>query len=666
MSSPQGFAFVFRALPGPVPKGYRLAAALPGESGILRVCVLLTEAGVACVAREALDSTVYLGALADAGGTVHRWLELHEQGVLGPGLRAGAAPEVLNNTLMDLRWASRAERLARVPEAGVIRTGTGTGTGTRSDAGAWRVGPMVLDGARGAVPAAAGDGKPLRVCTDEAALKARDLASFAGSRHRYLIGESADAQSATLVALDPDAPRDHLCKDAAEALGLDGARRGWCLAGGLLIMAHTPLSFERYVDALSSVAGGADERSPLGSLVEAAGVGGAGGLSSSDAAAGGVGGQAFLSRRGPWGAALEVLHHKLALLLDVTEQVRASVAATQEPMLNLSAGSVRVALGTSGSALPAFWTARAVLTEPGAGAMLPVAGTRERLYVNLSNAGASIYQPSGGGATSVGYGSLRVRRVMSSPGGSVLEGTLTTQDRVRGSSRDCVWMRLPTEFGRCDLLCRVQAGSALASGEVRLVSFEHALEAGASAALKKLEGQQLHDVLFELTPMHSSPADLYALGVLAIRALLTDEHNPLSAAWDDVQTLAGQVRQLRETAARETTLAGLIAGVLKADAALAHALGPGRLVKLKVAPEQALVPMEVWSGVLALIVRCFPSAGPDSVCRDLGDAPPAAIETVLDPLASDLARTLSRVRGMLIGDPGADAELVALVESLGL
>jgi hypothetical protein len=646
--------------------------ALPGERGAVRVCLLLSDRGGPCELRSALDSTVYLGALVDTGGVVHRWLELHEQAALGPGLRAQAAPEVLNNALMDSRWEARARRLAKVPEAGVVRAGEADAPGGRGSA--WRVPPMVLDTAKGEVVAAIdGEGRAMKVCTDDAALRARDLAAFASTRHRYLIAEGDDPAKGVLVRLDADAPRDHLCKEPAEALGLSGTRRGWCLAGGLLVTAQTQVSLERYCDALSAIAGLSDERPVLGALLEAAESAkelGDGSLSaSSGGAAGAIGGQAFLSRRGPFGAALEVLHHKLALLLDVTEQARAAVASSQEPLLNLSAGSVRVVLGATGAALPAFWSSRAVLTEAGAGAVMPVAGTAERLYVNLSSGAASVYQPSGGGAATVGYGTLRIRRVMAAAGGSVLEGTLTTQDRVRGSSRDCVWMRLPTEAGRCDLLCRVQPGSMLASGEVRLVSFEHALGPEASSGLKKLEGQQIHDVLFELAPLHGSPADLYALGVLAIRALLADADNPLSAAWDDVQTLAGQVRQARENAPRETPpapLAQVIAGILRADPPLSHALGPGRLVRLKVAPEHPLVPMELWSGVLAAIVRCFPGAGPDSVCRDLGDAPPAAIETVMDPLSAELTRLLARVRGMLIGDPGADAELVALVQRLGL
>jgi hypothetical protein len=83
----------------------------------------------------------------------------------------------------------------------------------------------------------------------------------------------------------------------------------------------------------------------------------------------------------------------------------------------------------------------------------------------------------------------------------------------------------------------------------------------------------------------------------------------------------------------------------------------------EITPEVAYsaIPPEIWARVLALLVRMFPGTGPDSTCRDLGDAPSEAIEKVFDPVLSDLTRLLDICRTRLVGDAAADAELRQLL-----
>ncbi len=666
MSTREPPAFVYRPLPAKLPEGFGAAPALPGEQGALRACAVFDRGSKALVLlRVSVHARVYLGALIDGAGRVHRWLELQEQDPMGAGLRAQAAGEVLNNAIIDERWAAHASRLAGVAPAGLVAL---------ADPRA-RVAPMVLDLAKGTVASATDSaGAPFAVWTDDGALRQRDLSPFSSTVDRYLkAGEDA-------IALNTGAPRDARTHEAADALGLGAGRIGWCLAGGLIITGFAPLSFERYVDALTALTASAEQkaspsggksRGPLEGALQAGAQG--------EGSVPGLGGQALLSRRGASGAgaAVEIFHHKVALLLDVAEQVRAAVAQRNEPLLNLSARGVRVALGGS-STLPAPWTARAVLVEPGAGAVLPVRGTRERLFLNLSSEGASVYQAAGagtGGAGASATGTLRVRRVVSQGGAATLEGTLTTHERVRASRSDCLWMRLAIDTGRCDLLCRVDPKSALASGEVRLTSLPHELDEATVGALKTLEGQQLHDVAFELAPMVTSAADVYALGVLGIRALLTTTGTTLNTAWDDVQSLASEVRaRLGEAPAPAATgadgpidlLAGVIAQVLAGDDRFGEALGPHRATGAEWSKGEnpGAVPMALWCRALAWLVRCFPGSVAQAYARDIGDAPGEAVHVVLDGPVDDLARLVGAARGMLIGDAAADAELAGIVRAL--
>src|SRR2546426_1138610 len=132
---------------------------------------------------------------------------------------------------------------------------------------------------------------------------------------------------------------------------------------------------------------------------------------------------------------------------------------------------------------------------------------------------------------------------------------------------------------------------------------------------------------FEVVPLLSTPCDLYALGVLAVRTLLVNPQNTLAVALDEVMSLA---RQAAAQSNAETTLASRICEIMNADPRFATSLAPHRLVQEPMEPTAAfeLLPPELWYHSLAAIVRLFPGLGPDSYCKDYGDAPSLALETV--------------------------------------
>src|SRR5262249_387329 len=141
-----------------------------------------------------------------------------------------------------------------------------------------------------------------------------------------------------------------------------------------------------------------------------------------------------------------------------------------------------------------------------------------------------------------GSAAVRIREVtVDAAGNCIVQGTLATQERLNPSPRDLVWMRLSLASGPIDLYGRLEREWALASAEWRFRAVGGSFGPDVAAQLKAAEGAPLTDVPFEHLPMLSSPCDLYALGVLAVRALLVNASTPLPVALDELFSLAKQL-----------------------------------------------------------------------------------------------------------------------------
>jgi hypothetical protein len=67
------------------------------------------------------------------------------------------------------------------------------------------------------------------------------------------------------------------------------------------------------------------------------------------------------------------------------------------------------------------------------------------------------------------------------------------------------------------------------------------------SALKQAEGAPISNSGFEVLPLLTSPCDMYAVAVLAIRILLVDDENTLAVALDETLSLARQVATEHDT-----------------------------------------------------------------------------------------------------------------------
>jgi hypothetical protein len=304
---------------------------------------------------------------------------------------------------------------------------------------------------------------------------------------------------------------------------------------------------------------------------------------------------------------------------------------------------------------------RAALVNPGDAAALEIPGAQERFFVRSSDA-VSIYTPDSAGRAVQGRAGLRIRKVESAgaAGSVIASGTLTTQERIRPAPSDLTWVRLHSGGQRVDLYARLERDSAAPADEWRFRSVPQRFDEAARAGLQAAEGVPMSDVPFQTVPLLSTPCDLYALGVLATRALLVGEGNTLPQALDELFSLARNAAGEAEGEPSER-----IARVFRGDPRWGLALGPQHVAHGLGSVEEALdaVPLDLWCDVLACIVRMFPGIGPGAWAKDLGDAPGAGVQAVFaEPLAA-LRELVRRTRSLVVVDWSANREVHAVVRA---
>ena len=624
----------------------------------LALCLVIRTSGPALIKiRQRLAARAFLACVADAAGRVHQWAEVWVQDVDGMADALPTYVAALNNAKVDERWASRtalAERVSSLCRAGGL-------------AGLIRVGwedehptPLMLDVKRRALvrPVERGTGGLWVLCTDDALLARKSLPAYSTSLHRYLFVREL-GEDTVFVPVTRGSPTGDRTLSPEEALGVGGdgsSDQVWLNFGGGLMLAcpHPDRTYEEFADALGSIEASKEDEAARSAPRKTKGATPKTNLATATLT---------LGRSGRASRLMETLHLKLRLLGDAFGAVRAAVAETQTPMLNLGPDSFGVVMGAEAWGLPTAWSARAVLRDAGDAAVLRVPGSEVTSFVGPGAIGSSVYSPGFVGRSVSGFGTLQVRQAKTENGLTVVDGTLRSTDRIRVSATDLVWLGLEIEgAGLVNLYGTAESKAAGATTELRIRTVPQKLDERHAQALAKAEGRSLPDVDFQTMPVLSTPCDLYALGVLAIRTLLVDGRNTLAVAVDEVQSLCS------ELAASHDPGVGLglrIRAVLEgqgkdsADRRWLDVLGPHHLSgePWEGADALAAITPEIWCDALGVIVRCLPAMGPDSVCRDAGDAPAGAVHRVFDKPIDELRDLLTRTRSVLIGDPQGAREI---------
>lgn len=637
-----------------LPQGYvAIPVAEDQKAALLKICILVRPepdpvGGHLVVLRDTADAKIFLGCIVDAAGRVHEWLEIWIQNTAALVDSVCVAREALSNAMLDNRWRRQCQVFEKLDEAAIVRTGW------ESDHPL----PTFLDiSARAPVHPVDSDSlTPWQLCMDEGLLQRKDLPAYGGSLHRYLYVPAAADQS-QFVPLTEGAPTNAFTKPLSDIAGGGPPIPLNPAAGLMLVKKHLPIGLEPFIDILSGAAwdGLKHGRSvlDLGPQVSTL---------DKHQTAFARDGRLLLETHGRSGRLVETFHLKLRLLADIISSVHAMVRCLQKPLLNISCQSWQVALGEPGRGLPFLWTAKAVLNDPGNSVPLPIERSDLQYFVPLLAGATSVYRPLVSSLATKGQAAVRIRQVLPERGdNTIVEGTFTTQERMDVGYHDLVWFRLNLAHGDINLHAHLEADTAMAPGEWRLRTVAQRMDDTQVADLRAAEGVPVSEVPFEIIPLLSSPCDLYSLAVMAIRILLVDNTNSLPVVVDETLSLA---RQIKDAADASASLETRIAVIFNQDQRWVESLGPHHLTFDELTSDQAfsLVPGELWWTVLAAILQMFPGAGPDSQCKDLGDAPQAGLHKVFEKTITDLDNLILRTRSLVVADWQSNQEISAVIK----
>lgn len=647
-----------------VPQGYTAVDLEPGGSiSPLRLCVLCRtvpdEVGGHLVSlRDALDARVVLGCVTDAAGVVQRWVQIWMQDVDRVGASLDAYRASLSNAAFEERWVKAVEAIEELTPQDLVRTGFETEPAPA----------LFLDPARGKVKPAMHEasGMPFEVCREDDFLRMKGLPAFHTTLHRYLwvppLGEESP-----VVAVTSDAPRPEGVLGVGDILsGMNKGLVALNAGGGLmLVRRHSPVTLAGFADVLSGGPwkGVTHGKSVFHIDLESVESEERGGESVDPD-------RFFLGRHGRWGRLVETLHLKLRVIADALGSVAEMSARTGRPLLNLSDESFQVEVWDRACGLPRLWTARTSLIDPGGAVRLPIEGSRISYFVSREGLGRGIYRPQLAVDPVKGLCSVRLRKVtVDEDGSATIEGTFETDERIVADGSDLVLLQFRLGSERLILHARLESGAALAAGELRLRSVPARVSAAQAQALRAAEGVPMRDVSFETLPLLSTPCDLHALGVLAVRTLLVSGAKRLPEVLDEALSLARQAARLHAELAKggeAPLLEDRIRLAFDADPRWMETLGPQWLTHEEMTGPEAfdLIPPELWWRVLAAIVRLFPGVGPDSTCKDLGDSRGGAAHRVFGPAIEDFDDLLLRTRSLMVIDWRYNREVHSVIRGL--
>ena len=619
---------------------------------VLKICILAKPepdpaGGHLVVLRNTVDAKIFLGCIVDASAQVLDWLELWMQNS-GTLINTPVASRLnLSNATLDDRWNKQIRAFEQLNATVIVKTGMENSNPL----------PTLIDISTGfpVRPKDPGSGTPWKLCTDEGLLQQHGLPGYRGSLHRYLY-VPASGSASKFVPVTPGAPANESTKPMSEICPDDAHTIPFNIAAGLLMVKkHDPIGLETYIDILSGISwdGLKHGRSVLdfGEQINAL---------RKDETTLTNDGRLFLETCGRHGRLIETLHLKLRLLADVISSVHTMVYNLQRPLLNIGPESWQVKLGEVGRGLPFLWTAKAVLSNPGDAIELTITDTNLQYYLPSPVAGTSIYRPLVSSVPTKGRASIRIRSLLSEANDTtVVEGTFTTQERIETASKDIVWLRINLACGDIDLYAHLESDSAMASGEWRFRTVAQNLKH--SEDLKAAEGVPMPEVQFEIIPLLSSPCDLYSLAVLAIRIFLVDNTNSLPVVLDETLSL---MRQIEADFDENVSIEEHINDLFSKDNRWLKSLGPQHLTFDEVAPDEifGIIPPEIWRAILVIIMKMLPGLGPDSECRDYGDAQPGGLHKVFERTMNDIDNLILKTRTLIVSDRQSNQEIAAVIQ----
>lgn len=636
--------------------GYAAVAVSPQEAhSAVRVCVVVRKTADPASGHFVLvgrfpGGRILLGCLCDSALRPVEWIELWLQDFSDLEKTTGAMTQT--NATRDQEWELLADSLENLDPEAYITLPAAQEAASPTFIDLRSLSPRYLEM----------DGGRLEVCRDDALLTAAGLPSYSLSNHRYGVvrNRGSDAGFVTLCGAPDDEGKsvplvNCLPSGAKDLIALNAE------GGRMLARRFAPLGLMEFCEILAG--------RPWRGLLNARRPCRLGGVYRGLEDAGrmrGAGLHFFSNRSGQSGRIVETLHLKLLMIEQCVRLVRADVERRQMPLLNLSAESFRVRLGATGFNLPFCWTARVVLARPGAAMALDVASTRTRYFQSREPAAAGIYRPEELAVPKKGNCGFRITRLLPPiDEGTVVEGTFVTQERI--ALNEMIEVQVPIPGGSVTLFGMIDPTLKPAKGEAGFRSIPLHLNADQVAVLTEVKGVSYSRVPFTVLLPLNSPCDLFALGVLGLEVLFAGSEISLPVALDRCFSLA---QQLSERADRDIPLDASIRDLFAEDPRWLEILGPQHLYHAAetMGAEREIgefLPPELWSEVVATLIRFFPGRGFFSHCQDLNDAPALALHAAFDSALRDLEALNLRTRSLHVIDWAQNLEIARVIASFG-
>jgi hypothetical protein len=633
-----------------LPKGCVLAPIHPADSSVpLTICILAQTGGNATgspfvLLRELPGLSIYLGAVCDASGSVQEWVEIQVQSVDAKQLDYSGRDELLSNAFFDSCWRlDGAVMRKQLPDAVIA-----TRMEFESPA------PILVKRSIENGPFAAVEAMPWRICKDDELLKSCELPGYSISPFRYLFQPELK-ESKTFIATTVDAPANANVEGLDQLKSAPGVHGIFNPGGGFVrIVRHSPMELESFLQILEGRAwneANSETNAFLPNSVYA-------GLKEWSANPKGL--PFLLHGNAATGERLnEIFLLKLQLLYDLLKKVRAFVKIHQVPLLNLSPASFRVHLGQTGDLFPGLWSAESQLARPGQAFPLQIQSSEHKYFIRLGKNDPTPFFPGSVGTHSFGIASAQIREVQMSGDRVVLEGTLVAEDFLAADPHDLLWFKLPLGEERLELyghLHRSEGGPR----EARFRTLPAILSEAVVARLKGSAGVRFSKAPYEIRPLLSSPCDLFSLGVIGVRILLSNNLKNLPVLLDEILSLARKVNDVAgETEKRVAELQKLI----QSEPRISELIGPGALVESGYTSQQAwsAIHAPTWLETISLLLRFFPDTGANAFCKSLGDVSPVALETVFDPALQAVEVLVMRLRSMLTPVFSGNDEIAAVI-----
>ncbi|MGH8022284.1 MAG: hypothetical protein ACRED1_01790, partial [Limisphaerales bacterium] len=346
-------------------------------------------------------------------------------------------------------------------------------------------------------------------------------------------------------------------------------------------------------------------------------------------------------------------------LYDLLKKVRAFVKAHQVPLLNLSPASFRIHIAQTGDLFPALWSAESQLVRTGQAYPLRIESTEHKYFIRTGRNEPTPFFPGSVGASLFGLATAHVREVQMSAERVIMEGTLVAEDFLVADPHDLLWFKLPLGEERLEFyghLYKSEGGPR----EARFRTLPTVLSDPVKARLKGSAGVRFSKAPYEIRPLLSSPCDLFSLGTIGVRVLLSNKQKNFPVLLDEVLRLA---RRVNDIAAEPEKRVAELQRLLQAEPQLSELAGPGALVESGYSSQEAWSAIHVptWLEAISLLLRFFPDSGAHAFCKGLGDVSPVALETVFDPALQGLELIVLRLRSFLTPVSSGNDEIAAVI-----